>query len=65
MTQRSIAETLAMAIATAVPPAADLPDALADELAGMAWLSDKMMNNARIMRARRLRVAAGWHPPTD
>ncbi|PKQ26625.1 MAG: hypothetical protein CVT63_08355 [Candidatus Anoxymicrobium japonicum] len=46
MTQRSVAETLASAIAIAVPSAADLPDALADELAGMAWLSDKMLRSA-------------------
>ena len=46
MTQRSVAETLASAIAIAVPSATDLPDALADELAGMAWLSDKMLRSA-------------------
>jgi hypothetical protein len=60
MTQRSVAETLASAIAIAVPPAADLPDALADELAGMAWLSDKMLRSAirpTFTRAQQKRLA--------
>ena len=41
--QRSIEEILASAISTALPPSPDLPDALADELAEMLWLSDEML----------------------
>lgn len=60
ITKRSIADTLASAIAVAVPPATDLPEALADELAGMVWLSDKMLRSAirpTFTRAQQKRLA--------
>ncbi len=39
-TRRSVPETLASALTAALPPAPDLPQPLADELAGLRWLSD-------------------------
>jgi len=59
VTQRSVADTLASAIAVAVPPSTDLSPALADELAGMAWLNDKMLRAAihpTFTRAQRKRL---------
>jgi len=32
---------------------------------GRATIEALQMNNARVLRARRLWVAAGWHPPAD
>jgi hypothetical protein len=45
-TRRSVPETLASALAAALPPAPDLPQALADELAGLHWLSDAGLQKA-------------------
>jgi hypothetical protein len=45
-TRRSVPETLASALAAALPPAPDLPQALADELAGLHWLSDAGLRKA-------------------
>lgn len=44
--QRSIDEILASAVAVALPPAPDLPDTLATELAEMIWLSDAALDAA-------------------
>ena len=46
LTHRSVAEVLASTIAVALPPMSDLPEALADELAGMIWLSDEALRAA-------------------
>ena len=43
---RSIDDILASAVAVALPPSPDLPDALADELAEMIWLSDVSLRAA-------------------
>lgn len=41
--QRSVSDVLASAVTTALPPSPDLPEALADELAEMIWLSDEAL----------------------
>ena len=46
LTHRSVADVLASTIAIALPPMSDLPEALADELAGMSWLSDEALRAA-------------------
>ena len=46
LTRRSIADTLATAITVVLPPAPDLPEHLAEELAGMMWLSDAKLRAA-------------------
>jgi len=46
LTHRSVADVLASTIAIALPSASDLPEALADELAGMIWLSDEALRAA-------------------
>jgi len=46
LTHRSVAHVLASTIAIALPPISDLPEALADELAGMSWLSDEALRAA-------------------
>jgi hypothetical protein len=46
MTHRSVTDVLATTIEVVLPPAADLPDVLADELAGMTWLSDDALQTA-------------------
>lgn len=43
---RSIDDVLASAVAVALPPSPDLPEALASELAEMMWLSDKALQAA-------------------
>ena len=49
LTHRSVADVLASTIATALPPMSDLPEALADELAGMLWLSDEALRAALLL----------------
>jgi hypothetical protein len=46
LTRRSIADMLASAITVVLPPAPDLPEPLAEELAGMMWLSDAKLRTA-------------------
>jgi hypothetical protein len=46
LTRRSIADMLASAITVVLPPAPDLPEPLAEELAGMMWLSDARLRAA-------------------
>jgi prophage DNA circulation protein len=46
LTRRSIADMLASAITVVLPSASDLPEPLADELAGMMWLSDAKLRAA-------------------
>jgi hypothetical protein len=46
VTHRSIDDILASAVSVALPPAPDLPDSLASELAEMLWLSDKALQAA-------------------
>ena len=43
LAQRSVDEILTSAISVALPPSSDLPEALADELAEMIWLSDEAL----------------------
>jgi hypothetical protein len=44
--QRSLEEVLASTVAVALPPSPDLPEALANELAEMIWLSDDALRAA-------------------
>ena len=46
LAQRSVEDVLSSAVAVALPPSPDLPDAIADELAEMIWLSDEALWNA-------------------
>ena len=46
LTHRSVTDVLASTIAIALPPMSDLPEVLADELAGMIWLSDEALHAA-------------------
>jgi len=46
LTHRSVTDVLASTIAIALPPMSDLPEALADELVGMIWLSDEALRSA-------------------
>jgi hypothetical protein len=46
VTRRSVPETLASALTAALPPAPGLPQTLADELAGLHWLSDAGLRKA-------------------
>jgi hypothetical protein len=41
--KRSVSDVLASAVTVALLPSPDLPDALADELAEMIWLSDEAL----------------------
>ncbi len=45
-TKRSVDEILATTLAAVLPPAPDLPEALASELAEMIWLSDDNLHAA-------------------
>lgn len=46
VTHRTVDELLAETIAATLPPAPDLPEALAHELAEMVWLSDEALGSA-------------------
>jgi hypothetical protein len=46
MTHRSVSDVLATTIEVVLPSTPDLPVALADELAGMLWLSDEALQEA-------------------
>jgi len=46
LTRRPIADMLTSALTAVLPPASDLPEPLADELAGMMWLSDAKLRAA-------------------
>lgn len=41
--KRSVGDVLTSAVTVALPPSPDLPEALADELAEMIWLSDEAL----------------------
>lgn len=73
LTRRSVADTLASAITVVWPAASDLPEPLADELAGMMWLSDAQLRVAtrptfatqQQKRLSELNIAADERPLTE
>jgi len=46
--KRSVGDVLSSAVTVALPPSPDLPEALADELAEMIWLSDESLWQATV-----------------